>query len=439
MRRSLTIRALIVSALIVIVFSVPLGILLARQAEERALTLANSDAQALAPIVSLAGDTRVSGQLTRVAARAGRRQVSILFPDGSVLGNQPLGKDPFGIPKYIARALAGESFVAPVSGGKVRYESVTRTNDTIAVIRVFVPDDELRKNINRNWLTLLVLGSGLVGLAVFVSDRLGRDVVRSVKQLDDIARALANGQLEARIEPNGPPEVEQVGRALNLLAQRIDELIILERATVADLSHRLRTPVTALRAEAALVKDAEARPRLERGVEELTRTIDQIIRDAQQPVRTGLGIVADLGAVARSRAEFWGALAEDQGRLFTVDVQLGEHLVPVVESDLSAVVDALLDNVFSHTPDRTDFRLRVRSLGVEVELVVDDHGPGVPDGFDPERGESAAGSTGLGLDIVRKTVESTGGTLALRNRARGGARVRATFPRVSGLPEPVIR
>jgi signal transduction histidine kinase len=440
MRRSLTVRALIVSVLIVIVFSVPLGILLARQASERAMTLASSDSRALAPIVSLAGDPRVSGALTRVAQLAEPRQVSVIFPDGSLLrGNEALEADPLTDPKLLARARAGESFSQTTKGGEFLYVPVSRTNKTVAVITVFVPTGELRRNVARNWLFLALLGMGLVGLAVLVSDRLGRSVVRSVGQLDDTARALARGQLDARIEPSGPPEVAQVGAALNLLGSRIDELIMLERATVADLSHRLRTPVTALRAEAAQVQDDEARPRLERGIDELTRTIDEIIREAQRPVRSGLGVAADLGSVARSRGEFWAVLAEDQGRLFTIDVAEGVHPVAVIESDLAAVVDALLDNVFSHTPETSDFRLRVRTIADEVELVIDDSGPGVPEGFDPERGSSAAGSTGLGLDIVRKTVESCGGVLALRNRARGGTRVRATFPRVGDRHEPLVR
>ncbi len=440
MRRSLTIRTLIVSVLIVAVFSVPLGLLIARAASNRAITLATSDARALAPIVSLAGDPRVTGALTRVASDALPRQVNLLFPDGSVLAMaSALETDPLADLQLLQRAQAGETFIVDVAGGVARFEPVVRSNDTIVVVRVFVPNAELHRNVPRSIGLLVLLGAALVGLAVWVSDRLGRSIVRSVKALDDTARALAGGQLDTRIEPSGPPEVVQVGSALNLLGSRIDELILLERATVADLSHRLRTPVTALRAETALIRDADAKPRIERGIEELTRTIDQIIRDAHRPVRSGLGIVSDLGAVARSRAEFWGVLAEDQGRLFVVDVQPGEHLVAVEQSDLAAVVDALLDNVFSHTPEKCDMRIRVREVGEVVELVVDDHGPGIANPDIAERGASSHGSTGLGLDIVRKTVESAGGSVALRNRARGGARVRATLPLLASRPDGVIR
>ena len=440
MRRSLALRTLIVSVLTVLIFTIPLGLLIARGARSRALLGASADARALAPIVSLAGDPRVSGALTRVASEAMPRQVNLLFPDGSVLAsNSALETDPLADPALFARAKSGDTFVVDVPGGVARYEPVVRSNDSIVVIRIFVPNNELHRHVPRTLGGLVFVGLGLIGLAVFVSDRLGRSIVQSVKQLDDTARALAGGRLDTRIEPSGPAEVVQVGRALNLLGTRIDELLTLERATVADLSHRLRTPVTALRAEAALVRDLEAQPRIVRGIEELTRTIDQIIRDAQRPVRSGLGIVSDLGAVARERSEFWKVLAEDQGRLFNIDVQPGEHLVAIDRSDLAAVVDALLDNVFSHTPERCDLRLRVRAVGDEVELVVDDHGPGITDPVMAARGVSAAGSTGLGLDIVRKTVESAGGSVALRNRAKGGARVRANLPLLAHRPDGVVR
>jgi signal transduction histidine kinase len=439
-RRSLLIRTLIVSVLTIVVFTVPLAVLYARGARARALDAAASDARALAPIVSLAGDPRVTGALASVASQARPRQVNLLFPDGSLLGNDSaLERDPLASPSLLARAQSGDTFVASVRGGMARYEPVLRSNDTIVVIRVFVPTGELRQGVGQTVGLLIVVGALLVGLAAFVSDRLGRSLVSSVKALDDTARALAGGQLEARIEPSGPPEVAQVGSTLNVLAQRIEELILLERSTVADLSHRLRTPVTALRAEAALIRDPDAHVRIESCIVELTRSIDQIIRDAQQPVRSGLGIMADLGRVAIDRAKFWTVLAEDQGRLFTVDVQPGEHLVALVESDLVAVVDALLDNVFSHTPERSDLRLRVRSVGDEVELVVDDHGPGFASDTAPGRGASASGSTGLGLDIVRKTIESAGGTVGFRNRAQGGARVRATLPLLAARVDSVVR
>jgi signal transduction histidine kinase len=431
MRRSLALRALMVSALIVVVFSVPLALTISRQARDRALTIGRADARALSPIVSVAGDPRVPGAIVTVAERAQPRQVSVVFPDGSVLGSGAvIYEDQLVDPESFERAQRGESFERRVAGGIVIYSPVPRSNGTTAVVRVLVPDSQLTRGVARSWALLALLGAVLVALAVFVSDRIGRSVVRSVRSVSEVALALGRGDLSARAEPTGPPEVREVGQSLNALADRVDELIGTERAAAADLSHRLRTPVTALRAEVGLLVEGEARSRIEAAVDDLSRTIDGIIRDAQQPVRAGIGIVSDLGEVVRARSEFWRVLAEDQRRPLEVDLPAEHLLTNVTASDLGAAVDALIDNVFSHTPDGTPFRIVVVAAGDAVTILVDDDGPGFPLGFGPARGASTRGSTGIGLDMARRIVEGAGGTLVAVTRAGGGGRVRAELPRV---------
>ena len=82
------------------------------------------------------------------------------------------------------------------------------------------------------------------------ADRVARGVVRPVADLAHTAERLGAGDLDARVEPAGPPEIVEVGHTLNRLAGRIVELLAAERELVADLSHRLRTPITALRLDA---------------------------------------------------------------------------------------------------------------------------------------------------------------------------------------------
>lgn len=431
MRRSLALRALMVSALIVVVFSVPLALAIARQARDRALTIGRADARALSPIISVAGDPRVPGAIVSVAERAQPRQVSVVFPDGSVLGSGAvIYEDRLVDPDSFERAARGESFERRVRDGIVIYSPVPRSNGTTAVLRVLVPDGQLARGVHRSWVILAVLGVGLIALAVFVSDRIGRSVVRSVKSVSDVALALGRGDLSARAVATGPPEVREVGQSLNALADRIEELIGTERSAVADLSHRLRTPITALRAEVGLLGAGEPRARIDATIEDLSRAIDQVIRDAQQPVRAGIGIVCDLGEVVRARTEFWRVLAEDQQRELEVEIPHEGLLTNVTASDLGAAVDALIDNVFSHTPDGTAFRVEVVAGGDAVTVLIDDEGPGFPTGFGLTRGASTRGSTGIGLDMARRVVEGAGGRLTALNRADGGGRVRAELPRV---------
>src|SRR6185369_6267128 len=142
------------------------------------------------------------------------------------------------------------------------------------------------------------------------------------------------------------------------------------------------------------------RTRLEAAVDALHRLVDEVIRTARRPVREGAAPAADLVAVAADRVAFWSALAQDAGRPLRSALPAGPILVRASEADLAAALDALLENVFSHTPDGTPMLVevvRLRDGGGRV--VISDGGPGlnaVPAG----RGVSAAGSTGLGMDIA---------------------------------------
>ncbi len=128
--------------------------------------------------------------------------------------------------------------------------------------------------------------------------------------------------------------------------------------------------------------------------------------------------------MVRSRADFWSVLADEQHRQVEVDVPATAVPVRLHADDLAAAVDALLGNVFSHTPEGTAFAVRLtpRDEGGAV-LVVSDEGPGLPDSSALQRGQSTAGSTGLGIDIARGTAEASGGRMEISSRPGSGTRV----------------
>ena len=107
-----------------------------------------------------------------------------------------------------------------------------------------------------------------------------RSVTGPAAGLARTSRALAAGDASARADVAGPPEIADVAEAINLLADRIDELRTTERERVADLSHRLRTPLTALRL------DAEARgdPALIADLDRLENEMNEVIRAARRPL-----------------------------------------------------------------------------------------------------------------------------------------------------------
>jgi len=103
--------------------------------------------------------------------------------------------------------------------------------------------------------------------------------------------------------------------------------------------------------------------------------------------------------------------------------------VDVDPAALGAALDAIVDNVFAHTPEGTAFMVCVTpGPGRTTVIAVEDEGPGLHDPALVARGHSGAGSTGLGLDIARRTAEMCGGKLTLGRSPTGGARVALELP-----------
>jgi signal transduction histidine kinase len=407
------------TSVVLLAFLVPLGLLLRSEAEQQAIATATLRAQAVAAVVGLDPEQAVG----EIGPPAGDGPlVTVFLPDGRVLG-APAERTP-----SVELAARGRAFTAQRDAGVEVLVPVQGLPGGAAVVQAYVPEPALHRGVIRTWAQLAGLGLVVFGLGLLLADRLGRRLVGSVTALASTADRLAEGDLSIRVAPGGSPELQRVGAGLNRLATRIRELLAAEREEVADLAHRLRTPVTALRLDVESLPEAEARSRLSADVDALGRVVDEVIRTARRPVREGARPAADLAEVAGERVGYWAVLAEDTGRRLTVD--LPWHPVPVraARGDLAAALDALLENVFAHTPDDAPARVSVagRAGGGGV-LTVDDGGPGVPDGWAGQRGASAGGSTGLGLDIARRTARAAGGDLRLSTGPLGGARVELTF------------
>jgi signal transduction histidine kinase len=306
------------------------------------------------------------------------------------------------------------------------------------VVRARIPDRLLSDGVRTAWLALGAVALALVAAAAVIADRLARSVTRDATELAGTARALAAGEGDARAEPGPTPELAEAARALNLLADRIDELRAAERERVADLSHRLRTPLTALRLDA----EAAGEARVVVGVERLEAAVSELVRSARLPLHDGtVSATCDVVAVARERAEFWSALAEDDGRDWHLRVEVDDapagpgSVVRLAGSEVAAAIDALVGNVFAHTPEGGAYAIAVRTGGHgTVSVEVEDAGPGIDlPAVALGRGVTRAGSTGLGLDIARRAAEAAGGHLDVgRSTDLGGARVALVIPTVAG-------
>jgi signal transduction histidine kinase len=413
MRRRLTLLVAATSCLTLIAFLVPLALLLRGVAADRATTRATADVQAIVPVV---GTADLESLRLTVQQLADGRAVTVFLPDRQVLGTPA--------PRTAAvelAARAGQSLTTDLDGGREIVIAVQGRPGGTTVVRSFVPHSDLTAGVTRAWLVLAALAVALVVLGLLVADRLARTLVRPITELSTVSRRLAGAELTARAEPAGPPELREVAGALNHLAERIRVLLREEREQVADLSHRLRTPLTALRLAAESVRDPEDAARVASGVDGVERAVSGLIQQARWRSTPARGGRADAAAVIRDRVAFWSVLAEDTGRAVSLDLVEGPLPVGVSTEELGAAVDALLGNVFAHTPDGTAFAVRLAAApGGGATLTISDNGPGVPAGL-VRRGASTAASTGLGLDIARRAAQASGGRLDLATGDSGGA------------------
>ena len=422
MRLRVILLVVATSSLVLVSFLVPLAWVLRTLAADRAVSSATTLAQSLAPQVTTLPASSLRLTVDQDNAETST-QVTVFLPSGTELGQ------PAPLSAAVQLAQRGKSFTADVQGGEQVLVAVEGLPGGAAVISTFVPDSVLRHGVTRAWLLLGFVGLMLLVLSVAVADQLARSVVRPIKALALASDRLAAGDLSARATVAGPPEVCRAGAGLNRLAVRIGELLAHERETVADLSHRLRTPLTALRIDAESLRDSAEMERLLADVSAVERTVSGIIREARRPGGDGTAVSSapvwcDAAAVVAERAAFWWPLAEDQDRWMTVELAPGPVPVLASRDDLAACADILLENVFAHTPEGASLAIRLSPrAGGGAWLVVTDDGPGFGDADPTARGLSRGGSTGLGLDIARRIAEASGGTLVAGRSASGGGAV----------------
>ncbi|MFD8323216.1 HAMP domain-containing sensor histidine kinase [Kitasatospora purpeofusca] len=392
-------------------------------------------------VASAPGGTASGGTASGGAAPAGKVSDGTGATAAAGSGSGPAAGATIGEVRALAADVAsaggqGRSFTVEVPGGYALLQPVAVDTVRTAVVEVFVADGDLTRGVATAWQVLSGVALGLVAVSVLVADRMGARIVGSARRLAAAARSLGAGDLAVRVPVDGkqaagsPEELREAGHAFNAMADRVVQLLAAERELAADLSHRLRTPLTVLRLNAASLGEGDAADATRHAVAQLEREVDQIIRSARRAPEDAPAVTVgcDAAEVIRERVGFWSALAEDEGRRWQLAGADRETPVPVQRGDLAAAVDALLGNVFRHTGVGTAFSVDVLATGSSVIVLVGDAGPGFTD---PEaalkrgEGHGGEGSTGLGLDIVRKLAEATGGDLALgRSAVLGGAEIR---------------
>lgn len=290
-----------------------------------------------------------------------------------------------------------------------------------AAVTARAPAEAINETIRGRWLVIALLSTGGVLAAVLLGLAQGRRLARPLERIAQTSRRLGAGDFSARAGHSAIPEVDAVAAALDVSALQIARLVAREREFSADVSHQLRTPLTALRLRLEELERLEdpAASRREAAhamteADRLERTIADVLAAARTTGARDDNGPLDIPELVGSHAETWRPLFERAGR--HIEAWTPEGLrAAATAGPVGQALDVLLDNALRHGEGRVVVKVAERA-GRPV-ITVADEGPGPPAGQESaifERGHSAGGGSGLGLHLARSLIESVGGHLELR-------------------------
>src|SRR5579859_4339250 len=314
--------------------------------------------------------------------------------------------------------------------------------DAIGTIVLERPTGPLNQNIADLWLYLVALAGAAMAAAVLVAIYFARWVSRPLAMLDGAARRIADGDLTVRARAGyGPPEVRRMAATFNMMAGRLETLVHGHRAMLADASHQLRTPLTALRlrldllaadsAPAAAAELAGAQEEIAR----LSRLVDGLLATARAEAVTEQLEHIDVLEAVGERMAAWQPVAAGNVVKLLVDTPplFPAPLVALGSGHLEQILDNLLDNAIEAIGDKDGtVRVSVARSETGITLTVADDGPGMTP---HERSRAflryttgSQNGTGLGLAIVHRLVTANGGSIRLADTPGGGLTVEVELP-----------
>ena len=458
MTRRLVLSYLGLALLILVLLEIPMAVLAARHEHGLTAGQAAREASGLAAVANEDLEHGHLADLTAIMAQYQSRtgeEVAIIDPAGTVIASSDRDhdNDATGAERSLVQAaLSGRSVTSFSSdeGQPWAYAAVpiSADNQPQGAILLGLAASATEQRIHAIWLALAGFAAGILALTGLVGMLLARSLSRPLARLESAVTRLGEGNLAARADADiGPPEMRSLARQFNHMAGRLSELVDAQSRFVADASHQLRSPLTALRLRlenlevGSTVLSAEEVAAAGREVQRLSRLVDGLLTlsraDSVEPPRRTI----DVEKVIEDRCDAWSALADErQVALVVPDDDRTPQTALLAPGDLDQILDNLLANALDASPEGG--RIRVELVGTEpgwLELHVIDEGPGMSENdrrraFDRfwQGAGTEGGHSGLGLAIVRQ--------LAVRNDAsvraapRRAQRTRRSAPHPHGAP-----
>lgn len=272
-------------------------------------------------------------------------------------------------------------------------------------------------------LSAAVASLALIVVAVWLAFRFSRPLQR----LSEASARMAQGQTVAPIPESGPAVLKTAAQSFNAMSRRLMTMLDNQRTLLGSIAHDLRTPITSLKLKTEFIDDAAVRGGMQASLDELQAMTEAAIDAA----RTGLGEEAIRNVDVAALIESVCADLSDTGRdIAFMAVQTAN--APCRPNALKRAARNIIENAVKYG---VRAKVSVATAGDRVTILVDDEGPGLPQGapdtlFEPfVRGDTARGKSGLGLGLTlaRAVARAHDGDLTLANRAGGGVRATLTI------------
>jgi signal transduction histidine kinase len=403
-----------------------------------------------------------SGGVSRAFTRAiETRPTPVLVVD-------PFGRRVFGdlpVPRTVERTLAGHPDSGEVAGYEYFGLPVIRDQQIVGAVYLSRSVDggglagasaSAVDFVSRYWWQLLLAGVVAAGIALALARYLARGLTQPLRDMARAAQRMAEGDYGQRVEPQSRDEVGRLAEAFSRMAGEVEGLERMRRELVANVSHELKTPISALRAHLENLIDGVEQPNpavlrvMLDQAERLSRLVDQLLDLS----RLESGDVPLSLEPVELRTLLDGVAREVRVARPDLDTEVRNEVpadLPPLQADrerLHQVLFNLLDNAVRFTPPGGRVTVRAIREGPLCEVEVRDTGPGIPEEHlelvferfyrvDPSRSRGDGG-TGIGLAIARSIVEAHGGRIWAERAPGGGASIRFVMP-LSGGDIPLQR
>lgn len=445
MTKRLVLAMALLVALVAGALAVPLALIVAN--DQRVAFVSRLEVDTLATAAAMSAEPFIDWQATAEAAaeRTGARVVAVstersLMADSGGTDLDRLFDRPE-IDSALQGSLTSDVRTSVTLGQELRFVAapIIQNYDVVGAVRLSLPeslvDDEVQETVG--WLVIFVIA--VIITAGMVAWVLARSIVAPLRRLADVAQSLPE-DLDLRADAMaGPAEVRAVATALNSTAERLTGILRRTQRVAADASHHLRTPLTGVRLRLEAIEDTTDQPSVAADaraataeVDRLTHRIEQVLELARTDASAAPIAQQDVSAITAERMDMATAAAAERGISVVGEIAAGV-MTEAPRGAWARVVDELLGNASAYARTRIDVVLTKDGSG--FVLTVSDDGPGIPESeresvFDRfRRGSSAvAGGSGLGLALVKETVEAMGGHVSAQTSATGGTSIRVQCP-----------